>query len=229
MVSLIQPFTRTSFSSLNMTMIDSRTSGFQGSSMSQTLPTTTNFDLLTSTISQGNVFSTSSYSKLSTSTLSQPSIFSGGNTTSTYFELSTSTAPQTNIQVSITTSVLSGVTSTFTTSFQASSSSVSPGITDVSKDSESQLSVAVVGGGVGAVVLLVVVVVVGVGLFCIRRRRLTSKVVLSSGGVCDLDNPVYESKYIPLWVWIFISHINENHLISHSMHRWSSIRECYSL
>ena len=82
------------------------------------------------------------------------------------------------------------------TSFQAYSSSVSPGITDVSKDSRSQSPIgAGVGGGVGGVVLLVVVVVVGVGLFCIRRRRLTSKLVLSPGGVCELDNAVYESKW----------------------------------
>ena len=209
-MSLIQPFTRNPFSSMDMTMIGSRTSGFQGSSMSQILPNTTNFNLHTSTIStstysklatsQMDVFSTSTYFKQSTSTISQPSIFSGNTTiASTYFELSTS-APQTNIQV--TTSVSSGIKNTyfklptFTTSFQAYSSAVSPGNTDVSKDSRSQLPIgAGVGGGVGGVVLLVVVVVVGVGLFCIRRRRLTSKVVLSPRGVCDLDNPVYESKW----------------------------------
>lgn len=183
-----QPLTSTSFSSLGSTTIGSRASGFQGSSMGLTSPTAS-FELSTTTTPQTNIQVTSVSSSI---TGFQGSSMGQTSPTTTNFQLSTSTTPQTNIQVSLTASVSSNTyfkLCTFTTSFQASS--VPPGRTDVSKDSGSQLG-AGVGGGVGAVVLLLVVGVVGVGLFCMRRRRHTLKVVLSPAGVV---NPVYERKW----------------------------------
>ena len=62
-----------------------------------------------------------------------------------------------------------------------------------------------VGVGVGAaVVVLVVVGVLGVGLFCVWRRRHTSKVVLPAPAakrenLDHLDNPVYESELVCLF------------------------------
>ena len=80
-------------------------------------------------------------------------------------------------------------------------SSVSPGITDVSTDTGYQSSVGTgVGVSVGAAVaLLIVVGVLGVGLFCVWRKRHPSKVTLpamsaAAGQQLQTTNSVYKSE-----------------------------------